>query len=116
MILNGPKRTIYFSGGLRLLQMVLESPSEDARPSRGGMWDPTSVGERNPRPSRGDCEIPYRLERGTLDPQGVNCEIPHQLERGTLDPQGMDCEIPHWLERERNIPRKGVETSIVNAF
>ena len=45
--------TISNSGGLGLLQMVLESDtgrcaSEDAGPSRGV-----------------DCEIPHRLERGT---------------------------------------------------
>ena len=51
-IRNGPKWTISTSGGLGLLQMVLEldtgrCASEDTVLSRGV-----------------DCEIPHRLERG----------------------------------------------------
>ena len=56
MIHNGPRRTIFASGGLELLQMVSKpvtgwSASEDARPLRGV-----------------DCEIPRRLDRRTKHP------------------------------------------------
>ena len=47
MLRNGPKRTIFASGRLGLLQMVLEPNSEDVGP-----------------PSGVDCEIPHELERG----------------------------------------------------
>ena len=53
MIRNGPKRTIFASGGLALLQIVSEPgtgwcASEDVGPLRGV-----------------DCEIPHQLERAT---------------------------------------------------
>ena len=62
-ILNGPKRTIFASGRLRLLQIVSELGTERCDPTSiregnecqrgrwvskgGGLWDPTSVGEGN---------------------------------------------------------------------
>ena len=52
-ICNGLKWTIYASGGLELLQMVLE-------PDTG--W----CGSEDVGPLKGvDCEISHRLERGT---------------------------------------------------
>ena len=51
---ESPKKTISTRGGLGPLQMVLEPDtercvSENTEPRRGegGLWDPTSIGERN---------------------------------------------------------------------
>ena len=53
MICNGSKRTIFASGGLGLLQMVLVLDK--------GQWASKDAG-----PPKGvDCKIPHRLERGT---------------------------------------------------
>ena len=46
-ICNEPKRVIFASGELELLQRGVDCVSEDARPPRGV-----------------DCEIPYRLDMG----------------------------------------------------
>ena len=51
-ICNKPKWIISVSSGLKLIQMISEPytrqyANEDVGPSKGGLWDPTSVGERN---------------------------------------------------------------------
>ena len=53
MIRNGPKQTIFTSGGLKLLQMVSEL--DTGRCASEDVGSPKGV----------DCEIPHRLERGT---------------------------------------------------
>ena len=50
MICNGPKRPVFVSGGLELLQMVSEP-------------DTGSVLARTLDLKRVDCELPHRLER-----------------------------------------------------
>ena len=53
VIRNGPKRTIFASGGLELLLMVSEPDT--------GWYASKDAGS----PRGVDCEIPHRLERGT---------------------------------------------------
>ena len=53
MIYNGPKRTIFVSSGLGLLQMV--SKLDFGRCASEECWALEGM----------DCEVPHRLERGT---------------------------------------------------
>ena len=84
---KNPKKTIFASGGLGLLQMVSEPDigrcaSKDVEP-RMGVDNGRYVSE-DVRPRREvDCEIPQRWEKGTSanedaeSQKGVDCEIPH---------------------------------------
>ena len=53
MIRNGPKRTMFASGEVGLLQMVSELDTERCGNEDAGL------------PRRVDCEILHRLEKGT---------------------------------------------------
>ena len=62
-------KQIFSSGGLRLLQMVLELDTG---------WCSSEVNG----PQGVDCEVSSE-DNG---PQGVDCEVSHRLERGTRKP------------------------------
>ena len=102
---ESPRRTIYASGGLGLLQMVSEldigrCASEEAEPRRGVDTGWCAIKDARPRRGVGTgwCAIKdARPRRGWIGRSHIGKR--KECWGGCWALKGVDCEISHWLGR-----------------